>query len=220
MFSWSIILDKYMLCDNEETQKVCLLCTGLQWNVPTLGKDHRMHMVSFPSLDPAFHHSVTILTAFVFEICTCLNLGTKTLQSSMNFDAFKGWWLFTSEFSSFPVYLSLCLNTVFYTTNKQKLSRNLHGIEHTLHISEWLNNWLIADEQVELYMLTQFCSSCKDHIGFPCKQSEWRNSSSVTSTFTGHSQGSEGECMVRHITCVHSECGDWDGESLIAVVVV
>ena len=27
MFSWSIILDKYMLCDNEETQKVCLLCT-------------------------------------------------------------------------------------------------------------------------------------------------------------------------------------------------
>lgn len=89
MFSWSIILDKYMLCDNEETQKVCLLCT-YNGMCPYLEKIIGCTWSHFQAPIQSFHHSVTILTAFVFEICTCLNLGTKTLQSSMNFDAFKG----------------------------------------------------------------------------------------------------------------------------------
>lgn len=141
----------------------------LQWNVPILGKDHRMHMVSFPSSHPAFHHSVTIPTAFVFEICTCLNLGTKTHAKFNELWCIQRLMIIHKWIFILPVYLSLCLNAVFCTANKQKLSRNLHGIEHTLHISEWLNNWLIADEQVELYMFTHsyYCAPpVKITLGF------------------------------------------------------
>ena len=141
----------------------------LQWNVPILGKDHRMHMVSFPNSHPV----ISPLCHYSYCICVRdLYLPEPWYQNTCKVQ----WTLMHSKVDDYsqvnfilPVYLSLCLNAVFCTANKQKLSRNLHGIEHTLHISEWLNNWLIADEQVELYMFTHsyYCAPpVKITLGF------------------------------------------------------
>ena len=76
LFSWSVILDNYVLCDNEETQKVRMSTVYIQCKMPTLGQEYRIHIhslifspgpVSFSSL--AVCHMYVSLCQYAILYC-------------------------------------------------------------------------------------------------------------------------------------------------------